>query len=63
MTIWRELARLTDYAGAEQHGAAKLGEVRATYLDVAKAGRELAWRPEVPLVEGLTRTVAFFRDR
>ena len=63
VTIWRELARLTGYPLALQHGPAKPGEVRATYLDVAKAARELDWRPAVTLTEGMTRTVAFFRDK
>ena len=61
VTIWREVARITGYPLALQHGPAKPGEVRATYLDVAKAARELNWRPTVTLAEGLTRTVAFFR--
>ena len=63
VTIWREVARITAYPLALQHGPAKPGEVRATYLDVAKAARELNWRPAVTLAEGLDRTVAFFRDR
>jgi UDP-glucose 4-epimerase len=62
ITIWRELAQITAYPLAVQHEAAKLGEVRATYLNVAKAARELGWRPTVPLADGLSRTVAFFRD-
>ena len=60
-TIWRELARITKYPGAEQHGPAKLGEVRTTYLDIACAARELSWQPTVTLAEGLARTVDFFR--
>ncbi len=61
VTIWRELARTTGYARPEHHGPAKQGEVRCTYLDASKAGRELGWRPEVSLAEGLARTVAYFR--
>jgi UDP-glucose 4-epimerase len=60
-TIWRELARLTGYQGAEQHGPAKAGEVRTTYLDAERARRELGWTAEVPLAEGLARTVASFK--
>jgi dTDP-glucose 4,6-dehydratase len=30
--------------------------------DIAKAGRLLQWRPVVPLVEGLQRTIAYFRE-
>lgn len=60
-TIFRELARLTGATGEERHGPAKLGEVRHTYLDAGRAARELGWRAEVPLAEGLARTVAHFR--
>ncbi len=61
-TIFRELAQLTSYAGAEQHAPAKLGEVRHTYLHAGRVARDLGWTAEVPLTEGLARTVAFFRD-
>ena len=60
--IWRELARLTGYTGEEQHGPAKAGEVQTTYLEAGRAGRELGWTAEVPLAEGLARTVAYFRE-
>jgi UDP-glucose 4-epimerase len=62
-TIFRELARLTGYKRPEQHGPAKLGEVRTTYLDCDLARRELDWKPLVPLSVGLDRTVAFFRSQ
>jgi UDP-glucose 4-epimerase len=61
ITIWRELAGVTAYAGTEQHGPAKLGEVRTTYLETGKAARELGWQPTVHLADGLARTVDFFR--
>ena len=51
VTIWRELAQITAYPFAVQYGDAKPGEVRTTYLDVAKAARELNWRPIVPLAK------------
>jgi UDP-glucose 4-epimerase len=60
-TIFRELARLTGYRGPEQHGPAKQGEVRVTYLDATRARQELGWASEVPLREGLARTVDYFR--
>jgi UDP-glucose 4-epimerase len=60
--IFRELARLTDYALPERHGPAKPGEVRTTYVDATAARRALGWSPEVPLADGLARTVAWFRS-
>jgi UDP-glucose 4-epimerase len=62
-TIFGELAEATRYTLAEAHGAAKLGEVRSTYLDVSLSRRELGWAPSVALSEGLAQTVAYFRER
>jgi UDP-glucose 4-epimerase len=39
---------------------ARLGELQRSVLDVALAERELGWRAEVPLEEGLRRTWASF---
>ena len=60
-TIFRELARLTGYRGPERHGPAKQGEVQHTCLHAGRAGRELGWAAQVPLAEGLARTVAYFK--
>jgi UDP-glucose 4-epimerase len=61
------LARLLlDAAGSKsvvRHGPAKSGEQRRSVVDVRRAAAELGWRPEVPLAEGLRRTVEFFRTR
>jgi UDP-glucose 4-epimerase len=35
---------------------ARLGELQRSVLDVGLAERELGWRPEVSLMEGLRRT-------
>ena len=40
---------------AEQ-APARLGELQRSVLDVSRAERELGWRPEVPLAEGLRLT-------
>jgi len=58
-------AALRDAIGYEKeaiYGPAKLGEVYRVYLDSSKAQRELGWQPEVPLNEGIKRTVDFFRS-
>jgi UDP-glucose 4-epimerase len=36
---------------------ARTGEILRSALDVRKAGQELGWRPQVPLPEGLARTL------
>jgi UDP-glucuronate 4-epimerase len=37
------------------------GDVRQTFADVSRAGRELDWRPQTSFREGLDRFVAWFR--
>jgi UDP-glucose 4-epimerase len=59
-TIFRELAKLTEYEQPERHGPAKQGEAYAVYLDAGHAGRELDWRPAISLSDGLSSTVDFF---
>lgn len=44
-------------------GPARPGDLRESWLDVSRAERVLGWRPEVPLTDGLARTVAYFRGR
>jgi UDP-glucose 4-epimerase len=46
-----------------KHGPAKQGEQRRSVVDWSRAARELGWRPEVPIAEGLKRTVEWFRAR
>jgi UDP-glucose 4-epimerase len=46
-------------AGSEleaEHAEARLGELQRSVLDVSRAERELGWRPEVGLEDGLRRT-------
>jgi UDP-glucose 4-epimerase len=45
------------------HGPAKPGEQRRSVVDCRRAAELLGWKPEVPLAEGLRRTVEFFRAR
>jgi UDP-glucose 4-epimerase len=40
---------------------ARLGDLRASALDATRAGEELGWRPAVDIVEGIHRTVDYFR--
>ena len=41
---------------------ARAGEILRSALDVAKASRELGWRPQVSLPEGLARTVRWIAE-
>jgi UDP-glucose 4-epimerase len=46
-----------------RHGPPRLGDARRSVLDVALAGRELRWRPEIDLDEGLRRTWTWMREK
>ena len=46
-----------------RHGPAKSGEQRRSVISFEKINRELGWKPEVPLAEGLKKTVEFFKSR
>jgi nucleoside-diphosphate-sugar epimerase len=39
--------------------AARAGELERSVLDIAKAERELEWRPTVPLKGGLEQTMRY----
>jgi UDP-glucose 4-epimerase len=46
-------------AGAETvatHAPARAGDVLRSFLDVSRSERELGWRPQTPLEEGLRLT-------
>jgi UDP-glucose 4-epimerase len=60
-TLFRALRPLTGSSAAERHGPAKAGEQLRSVLDVRRAAADLGWRPQVPLEEGLARTVEYFR--
>jgi UDP-glucose 4-epimerase len=56
MTVWNELR---DAAGSDiepQLAQLRAGELQHSRLDVGLAARELGWRPEMPISEGLHRT-------
>jgi UDP-glucose 4-epimerase len=61
-TIFAELKAAIGYPGEARHGPAKQGEVFRIYLDARRANQELGWQPTVSVREGLTRTVAYFRQ-
>jgi UDP-glucose 4-epimerase len=46
-----------------RHGPAKSGEQRRSVVDIRRAAEVFGWRPEVPVRDGLARTVEFFRRK
>ncbi|MCC7343512.1 MAG: NAD-dependent epimerase/dehydratase family protein [Deltaproteobacteria bacterium] len=63
VAIYKHLAAAAGVAAAPQHGPAKSGEQRRSVISYAKIEKELGWRPQFSLAEGLEKTVEWFRSR
>jgi UDP-glucose 4-epimerase len=61
--LYRELARALGSGLEARHGAAKPGEQQRSAVEAGLIRRELGLPPPLPLRDGLTRTVAWFRER
>jgi len=59
--IFKKLKKITGYQLPESHAPACSGEVLRSSLNYKKAAKELSWKPEVKIDEGLKRTVDWFR--
>lgn len=59
--IYRALAGLTGFGAAPVHAAPREGEVYRIALDASRARAWLGWRAEVALVDGMKRTIEWFR--
>jgi UDP-glucose 4-epimerase len=60
--LFRLLVNITGSRIKEVYGPAKKGEQARSCLSYDKIKKTLDWEPKVTIQEGLTRTVAFFRD-
>ncbi len=60
--IFAGLKQAAGYTQNAHYGPAKLGEVYKIYLDASKAQRELGWESTVSVVDGLKKTVDYFRS-
>lgn len=61
-TIFQKIKRLTGSKQKETYGSACKGEVTRSALDARKAAKELGWKPEMSLEEGLKKTVLWFKN-
>ena len=61
--IYRALVDVTGFEAPIETLPRRPGDVRDAQFDSALAGKELGWRATTPLVDGMRRTVEFFRDR
>jgi UDP-glucose 4-epimerase len=57
-TVWEELQAAAAVQIEPQLADLRPGELQHSCLDAARAARELGWRAEVPIAEGLARTYA-----
>jgi UDP-glucose 4-epimerase len=62
-TLYTHLRVLAGSPHQATHGTAKAGEQRRSVVANHRAAEVLGWSPEVPIEEGLRRTVEFFRTR
>lgn len=61
--IFDRLATLTGYETPPEHAPERPGDIQRIALDPSQAEERWGWRPQVPLEEGLRRTVAWFREQ
>jgi UDP-glucose 4-epimerase len=57
------LAEVTGFDAPITRAPRRPGDARQIYFNPAKAKRELGWSAQIPLLEGMRRTVEFFRER
>jgi UDP-glucose 4-epimerase len=55
-TVWRELSEVAGKQIEPQLADLRPGELLHSRLDISRAERELGWRPQVPIAEGLRLT-------
>ena len=61
-TLYDNLCELAGNCVQVVRAPRRPGDIYLSYFDCSKAERELGWRPEVALKEGLAETMMFFRD-
>ena len=61
--VFAYLKEITGYKRQPEFGPPRPGEVSASYLDSQKAERELGWKCQVPLADGLRETVEYVREQ
>jgi UDP-glucose 4-epimerase len=61
--LYSTLAGIADFPTKAQHGAARPGEQKRSVISPARAQRELGWRPEIKLADGLEETFKYFKQQ
>jgi len=61
--LYSTLAGIADFPTQAQHAAARPGEQKRSVISPARAERELGWRPEKKLADGLEETFNYFKQQ
>jgi UDP-glucose 4-epimerase len=61
--VYRALATATGFEAPVTHAPRREGDAREIYFNPAKAARELDWKAQVSLLDGMQATVDFFREQ
>jgi UDP-glucose 4-epimerase len=61
-TIYETLAEITGYRPEIVRAPKRAGDIYLSYFDSSKAARLLGWQPETSFVEGVRKTIEFFRQ-
>ena len=59
--LYHTLEKITGYTPEIVRAPKRPGDIYLAYFDYSKAERELGWKPQVTLEEGMAKTVDFFR--
>ena len=62
LDLYRAIVAATGIEREPEHAEARLGELQRSVLDPGAAERELGWRPETSLADGLARTWSWVRQ-
>jgi len=61
--LFKLLKEILKYNNQPLYGNERPGEIKNIYLDITRAQRNIGWRPEVGLEEGLVRTIRWLSER
>jgi UDP-glucose 4-epimerase len=61
--LYSTLASIADFPTKAEHAAARPGEQKRSVISPARASKELDWRPEKRLAEGLEETYEYFKSQ
>jgi UDP-glucose 4-epimerase len=61
--LYRELSEVMGVDRPPRYAPSRAGEQQRSAVTIEKAAREMDWRPQVSLRDGLSRTVAYFRQQ